>query len=193
MVSYDLFCFSIFFERPEILLQNISDFFFDKKSFQDRTLQFTTTSLNNEWLNPKGGVLPKFFLGACEEEIFTVFFSNLSDGWTTAARKLSRDSKSKSIQVRISNPNSSYPVYSYEIVENGKTKRLIQLLKEAKWDFFQTGTPLPYEKLSLYHSKNTKNKFNTLTILEYLAHEGIDFNSICSKKRPGVVFQTNSY
>ena len=65
------------------------------------------------------------------------------------------------------------------IDKNGK-ERIVMALKEDKWTFFQMGTPLPFENLSLYENKRIKDRINFDVIKQYLLKLGIDFETMDS-------------
>lgn len=191
MIDYEIFCFTILFEKRKKIISNLGEFFFDRAKLNDLNISTKVTN-GTGWINPKSDAMPTFFIGSVDQEEYSVFFSNLPDGWSSAARVLSKKSNCRSIQVRVSN-SAKYQVFSYMVVNNGITERIIQLIKEDKWIFFKKGIPLAYEKISVYNSKKIKDRFNSSIIIDYLLEEGISFEDLFNNRFSGVELRTVSW
>lgn len=71
-----------------------------------------------------------------------------------------------------------YPHYSFHYTDCNKGKRDIIVYKDPKWMFYERGTPLPFEELSLYQNRLKKNRLNNDIIITYLSYLGINFYTI---------------
>lgn len=191
-MDFKLFCFTIFFEERKSLILNSSNFIFTKKKVNDVTISYTKTFAKS-WINPeKGGVKPKLFLGSRENQTYSVLFSNLSDGWQTACHVLSKYTSCKFIMVRLSG-NTKNPVFTYVIGNNGNPERVVQLLKEGKWMFYQDGNPCAYERLAFYDEKIKSKRLTNELITDYLSVEGVDIKDIYEHEWEGIVLKYNSW
>jgi hypothetical protein len=85
----------------------------------------------------------------------TVVFTDKADGWQTLTLALSREVPCTAWVFKVSRPSIDLPHYKYELIVNGETLRLVQLLKEGEdeWVFYQRGEPLDGEDLSRFNLK----------------------------------------
>ncbi|EEH9339964.1 hypothetical protein FV473_23025, partial [Salmonella enterica] len=92
-----------------------------------------------------GGVLPSegVFYYPCINDSKLIFISNLSDGWDSLLYCLSKQNKSSYLLFRLL--IGEYPLMEMSFIESGKTVRLIRVMKENKWIFYESGEPLWFE------------------------------------------------
>lgn len=67
----------------------------------------------------------------------------------------------------------SFSLYSGK--ENYGLKRHIMLSDQDRWEFDQSGTPLPFEEIEKYNEKLVRNRFTPEMLQRYLLEFGIDF------------------
>lgn len=180
--------FTIFFEKVYKIIPTLGFFFVDHKKINNLSISKASSSFDH-WKDPSYNVMKSFFLGSSPSINYSIFFSNSMDGWITGVNAISRIASLKAIYVIISEDGLFY----YKIV-NGEQIRIIQLYKDStRWEFFQKGESLEYEKLNLYDSKNLRNRFSKNTIIEYLSYEGIILNDILNEEYEGVILKTLSH
>lgn len=136
------------------------------------------TILNlKQYINPDiGSHLEHFSWWQSELYPSMVFLSsNQGDGLEVPCRLFQDKLKCICIKICVSLTND-YPKNSFWYIgENGK-ERIVMALKEDKWTFFQMGTPLPFEDVSLYEKKRIKDRINFDIIKQYLSKIGIDYD-----------------
>lgn len=104
---------------------------------------------------------------------FTVFFTNMSDGWITLLDNYSRQFNEEVISVEFSNEKTDYPIYSFAH-RKGEFYRLIRSMKEIdKWEFFEKGNVMKYENINNYKKRRIVKRMNNNIILDYLMNVGI--------------------
>ena len=105
----------------------------------------------------------------------TIFMANFSDGWFTLANILGVRFKHELYRLRISDPKSEWPVWSFEYFLEGKEVRVIQVLKDdPSWEFYERGDILPFENLGYYKRRIIKERFNKDILIEYMKAVGWD-------------------
>ena len=110
---------------------------------------------------------------------FVFLTSNQCDGLEVPGRLFRSHLKCTSMACRVS-LSGEYPVNSFWHIDENGNERVVQALKEDRWTFYQKGTPLPFEDLSLYEKKRIKDRINFDIIKQYLNKIGIDYNKMDS-------------
>ncbi len=115
---------------------------------------------------------------ALNQNKFTVFLNNFTDGWITLLNKYSYNYNKEIASVTFSNGNTNYPVFRF-LYRNGTVIRNVQLLKDTnKWEFYSEGEPLSIEEVTNYKQMRNVNKLNNEIIENYMKKLGFD----CTKK-----------
>jgi len=108
----------------------------------------------------------------------TMLMANFSDGWLTLVHNLGIKYGHELYRLRISSADSEWYVCSLTYYKNGKERRIIQALKDdPRWEFFQKGEPLEFEKLEYYKKRRIKDRFNSSILFEYLNASGWNLES----------------
>lgn len=196
-MKFKHFCFSVIFTDLKTLTSHLAPLIYDRSNLLDAIFKTRHQCYSNDWFDPlPGAQLPEFFIGeidTSDNDSKTVFLSNLADGWTTGARKFSRLSKAKSLQIVLSADDEQSAMYKYEVIESGETVRVVQLYKEGKWIFLEEGTALPYENKECYLHKRKSDRLNNELIIKYLNAEGINFDTLISQPLTGLSYKRLSW
>lgn len=125
----------------------------------------------------KGGALPSegVFYYPCVNDRKLIFVSNLSDGWDSLLYCLARESKSSYLLFRLL--QGDYPLLEMSFVDSGKTIRLIRVMKENKWMFYDVGNPLWFEEEDNYSRRRITDRVTYELLLSYSIKNGVDFHS----------------
>ncbi|MED0060807.1 hypothetical protein RCU70_05960 [Escherichia marmotae] len=125
----------------------------------------------------RGGTLPSegVFYYPCIDDSKLIFLSNLSDGWDSLLYCLSKKNKSSYLLFRLL--MGEYPLMEMSFIESGKTIRLIRVIKENKWIFYEVGEPLWFEEKENYSKRRIADRITYDLLLSYSRKNGIDFDS----------------
>lgn len=104
-----------------------------------------------------------------------IFISNLSDGWDSLLYCISKKNKSSYLLFRIH--QGEYPLMEMSFIEAGNTVRLIRVMKESKWEFYETGAPLWFEQTEHYTRRKISDRVTYELLLSYSIKNGVDFTS----------------
>ena len=108
----------------------------------------------------------------------TMLMANFEDGWLTLVHNLGIKYRHELYRLRISDPESEWPVWSMTYYNNGEELRIIQALKDdPRWDFFEKGELLYFENPEHYRKRRIKDRFNKTILLEYLNKSGWNLQS----------------
>ena len=91
------------------------------------------------------------------------------------------------LSIRVSSTMEEYPICELQYYEHGKEKRFIRSMKdEPKWEFYQKGKQLTFEKPDHYNKRRIKDRFNEELLLEYLHALGWDIrkNTFWETEKP---------
>ena len=103
----------------------------------------------------------------------SAFMATFSDGWATLIHNMGTTYKHDCLKIRISSVTAIYPICELFYYEGGEEKRLIRSMKdEPRWEFYQKGAPLQFEKLDYYKKRRIKDRFSEELLLEYLLMMG---------------------
>ncbi len=106
----------------------------------------------------------------------TVFMSNSSDGMSFSVSKVSKFSSHLWCHVSIGDhPSLPWKGASFRYYLQ-ETRREIALgnNERGKWDFVETGSPLPFEEPERYNQRLVRDRLNRGTIYRYLAALGYE-------------------
>lgn len=111
----------------------------------------------------------------------TVFFTNYVDGWHTAVYNYSRLFNKQVFLLGFTMNKSKYePAWFFQYLQSaGKevNERVVYLIKEGKWVFYEKGDPLPIEEVSNYSKRYKKDRLNNEIIFGYLKSAGYDLQN----------------
>lgn len=107
-------------------------------------------------------------------DIFTIFLTNMSDGWITLMNFYSKRYNREIFYITLSDYNLMFPIYRFYRI-HGTKKRIVQLIKEEDgWSFFEEGEHLSFENMEIYKKRKIKDRLSNELIVEYLQKIGID-------------------
>ncbi|WP_347253773.1 hypothetical protein [Leminorella grimontii] len=115
------------------------------------------------------------FYYLCDNDNKLIFTSNLSDGWNSLLYCISRQNKSNYLLFRIH--QGEPPLMEMSFVEAGNTVRLIRVMKESKWEFYEIGAPLWFEQKEHYSHRKISDRVTYELLLSYSIKNGVDFTS----------------
>jgi len=108
----------------------------------------------------------------------TVFFSNLNDGWYTAVYNYSRlfyvNAYLPGFTIRKDHPEPAYFFRYFQRADKEVIERIVYLIKEGKWTFYEQSTPLEVENTGNYLKRKKVERINNEIILSYLKKAGYD-------------------
>lgn len=137
-----------------------------------------------EYLNPPSGGhhFPAFSFWKNQKYPNKVFFiSNYEDGLFTLCNIIHKQLCGNLIMCSMSNESCvSNPAYRFYFSDSTFSERNILVIKDEKWIFYESGTPLSIENTNYYKKRLIKNRLNNAIIEEYLFNLGIDLWNICS-------------
>jgi len=108
----------------------------------------------------------------------TVFFSNLVDGWYTAVynyvRLFYKGAFFPSFTIDEINNKALYRFSRFKVSSNEVEERVVYLLKDNRWVFFERGIPLEIENMDNYIKRNKIERLDNEIIIGYLKKAGYD-------------------
>jgi hypothetical protein len=103
-----------------------------------------------------------------------VFLSSMTDGWPTLLNKYFSIHKRETICLGLSDKQTNFPFYNFEY-RNNYNNRIVQAMKDdSKWEFFESGSLLPFEDEINYKKRKIFDRLNNDIINDYLLKNGID-------------------
>lgn len=126
----------------------------------------------------KGGRLPSsgVFYYPSVNDGKLIFTSNMSDGWDSLLYCLTKNNSNSSyLLFRIL--QGEYPLMEMSFVEYGNIVRLVRVIKENKWEFYEEGTPLLFEQKESYVKRRISDRLTYELLLSYSIKNGVDFTS----------------
>jgi hypothetical protein len=104
-----------------------------------------------------------------------VFISNNSDGWTTLVHRMCKDMSADCLRVSTSRDDADYPFNLLHFYRQGQEVRLVRVMKDGdRWEFFEKGDPLPFEKISNYKKRKIRDRLNRESLLTAVESAGIN-------------------
>jgi hypothetical protein len=104
----------------------------------------------------------------------TLFTSNGDDGNSAVLGRLSRTISGSVFMFRadalLKFPN---PMNFMHVINNFETTRMVRTMRDPGWDFFEKGTPLPFENTDYYKRQRVRDRINPQILEEYVRKLGI--------------------
>ncbi|WPG37672.1 hypothetical protein [Variovorax sp. EBFNA2] len=72
------------------------------------------------------------------------------------------------VEVRSTDEQVADQINSFEVHAEGKLRRMVRVMKDDHWDFFQEGNPLGFEQTARYASRLLKDRLTRDLVLDYL-------------------------
>jgi hypothetical protein len=110
----------------------------------------------------------------CKEK--TIMVSNYSDGWDTLNNLICSKTNSSCYSFKLSNKNIPNALNSFTYRESDSYKRIVSVMKDPKWIFYETGNALWFEDPENYKQKMIKNRLNREILISYSIKLGINLN-----------------
>lgn len=101
----------------------------------------------------------------------TALISSLRDGWYTLTHLLAQRLPGTHAKIR-----SEDDVTDITVWKDGKEVRIVRAMKEGRWDFFQRGEPMAFERTEAYTDAKIpiKERLNREQLIDYLQSMGWD-------------------
>ncbi|WP_432728516.1 hypothetical protein [Variovorax sp. W6] len=71
-------------------------------------------------------------------------------------------------ETRSTSQQAEDPINSFEVDADGKPRRTVRAMKDDRWDFFQEGSPLGFERTERYASRLVRDRLTRGLVLDYL-------------------------
>lgn len=97
----------------------------------------------------------------------TIMTSNLVDGWYTLGYVLNQIKGFEMIGVSLEDDFRSFN-YNHE--------RIVRVMRDSKWDFFEKGKPFPFENINQYKTRLKKKRLTADMIIEYVKFFGYNIS-----------------
>ena len=112
----------------------------------------------------------------------TVMFGNQIDGFYVLCYILSRRfgydivmvSLTTDLDNRIINEETYQCLYFHYLGKSDRDERLVRVMQDPRWDFFEMGEPLPFEQTEKYTERIKKKRLTNDMILDYSEAMGYD-------------------
>ena len=112
----------------------------------------------------------------------TVISGNQSDGFHVLCHILSRRygynivmvSLTTDLDNRINNEEIYQCRYFHYLGKSDSDERLVRVMQDPRWDFFEIGEPLPFEQTEKYTERIKKKRLANDMILDYVEAMGYD-------------------
>jgi hypothetical protein len=103
----------------------------------------------------------------------TLFVSSVRDGSSSMIYVLSKRLPGFQISIEVSRMSTEYPRNAMTVLSGGKTTRAVHAMKDdPRWDFWEEGTPLWFEKTEKYSARRIKDRLNTQLMTQYISDLG---------------------
>ncbi|MBK0404664.1 hypothetical protein I5M27_16845 [Adhaeribacter sp. BT258] len=123
----------------------------------------------------------------------TVFFSNINEGWYTAiynyTRLFHKNAYFPGFTVSLGHPEPAYFFRYFQSIDNEVEERVVYLIKENNWVFFEKSHPLNVENPETYLKKKKVDRLNNEIIIDYLRSAGYDLLDDSFYKSDKTVYQ----
>ncbi|MCP3933559.1 MAG: hypothetical protein GY705_31210 [Bacteroidetes bacterium] len=171
--NFDFVALTCINSRKSIVCDDIKDLL-SKHKFRQKILKMTPQNSSiklpaQPYSEKQGFILwePKNMPGRC------AFMATLSDGWATLIHNMGMTYKHECLKIRISKATVLYPICELLYYKSGTERRFIRSMKdEPRWEFYQKGKPLSFEKVDNYNKRRIKDRFTEELLLEYLLSIG---------------------
>ena len=128
---------------------------------------------------PKGGIhLPQFTVWQPENMLFgSVLIPNYRDGLIQLMRHLNKQFEIQYFSAFLSKDYKKEGFCTFTHSINCGEKRVVQVIRDPKWKFFESGRILPYENIVHYRQRIISNRLSPVIIQEYLDSLGWNLDS----------------
>lgn len=97
----------------------------------------------------------------------TIMTSNLVDGWHTLGYVLNQIKGFEMIEISL---EEDFRLFNYN------HERLVRVMWDYKWDFFEKGKPFPFENINQYKTRLKKKRLTADMIIEYVKFFGYNIS-----------------
>ena len=112
-----------------------------------------------------------FFYRPLNAPDFVCMRTPLEDGWQTLFNVLSLELGVESCRISASSGREDF--YCFQSYQQGK-ERIVYLMKDTKWIFYEKGERLPCEQSDMYAKQRIRDRLNEPMLLDYLLQVGLD-------------------
>ena len=122
----------------------------------------------------KGGAhLPKFAVWQPSNMSFgSVLIPNYEDGLIQLMRHLNRRFHVRYFSAYFSREHKNEGICRFEYADAAGTQRVVQVILDRGWEFYDQGIVLPFEKLAYYQNRRISDRLTPAIIVEYLQSLG---------------------
>lgn len=96
----------------------------------------------------------------------TIFYSNFRDGWYTLIYSLFRSIGAETFNFYLSDIKDKGKIGFYAYGLN--YERVVRVLFDDKWQFFEKGEPLFFENVDIYKNRKIVDRMNNEVLIQYL-------------------------
>ena len=116
----------------------------------------------------------------------TVMATNLIDGWHTLGWILNKKAKINMLELTF---NDDYRLFNYN------QDRIIRVMWDGHWDFFEQGTPFEFENIERYKKRLKTQRLTSEMIVSYTKEFGYDITdpSFYTTDMPAVYYSLISH
>ena len=112
-----------------------------------------------------------FFYRPLNAPDFVCMRTPLEDGWQTLFNVLSLELAVESYRISASSGRDDF--YCFQSYQQGK-ERVVYLMKDTKWIFYEKGERLPFEQSEAYAKRRIRDRLNEPMLLDYLLQVGLN-------------------
>ncbi len=103
----------------------------------------------------------------------TLFVSSVADGYSSMVYMVSSKVPGIHVSIQISRSSIQYPRNALTALQAEECVRVVYAMRDTnRWEFFQNGTPMPFEDVSLYSARLKRNRVTPEIISRYLLKIG---------------------
>ena len=124
-----------------------------------------------EYVSPNSYTATAFFYRPLNAPDFVCMRTPLEDGWQTLFNVLSLELGVESYRISASSGRDDF--YCFQSYQQGK-ERVVYLMKDTKWIFYEKGERLPCEQSDMYTKRRIRDRLNEPMLLNYLLQVGLD-------------------
>lgn len=154
------------------------EFFLREKKQNNYNLFYDKLDIEKDIIIKRGGAhFPKaiFFKPKLIDVI--VQYSNYEDGLISLSTQISNNLNEPFYQFSFSNPDCLDKKFSMERYTNGEISRVVYVMQDPKWKFYEQGEILSFEDITNYEKKRIPSRLSKEIIIEYCARLGFEITS----------------
>jgi hypothetical protein len=177
------FSFSVFDAGVEKIYRTLNDFEDVDSNF---SLSNNPRSLASIYKEGDGGTLIPFGRDYHYLSIIfhhkgsgkAIFLSNLEDGWITLVNKISALGNIARYSFSVSDDSNEDAKNSMLYSDtSGVVKRVVHVMRDPRWIFYQSGSPMLFESTEFYKSRQKKDRINRTIIAKYCEEIGVPMDN----------------